>query len=117
MAKVIIKSGGGFLFVILVVGLTIFPISHAKALNRWVTVVNNTSTVMVHFYASNRDRRSWEEDILRRSVVYPGRKMNVNIDDGTGYCIYDLKAVFSDGGEAVRWGVNVCEVGLWTVVD
>ncbi|MCK4861972.1 MAG: hypothetical protein KAS85_08695, partial [Rhodobacteraceae bacterium] len=36
----------------------------AAALNRVVTIVNQTGFVMVEFYGSNKGTSSWEEDIL-----------------------------------------------------
>ncbi len=40
-----------------------------------------------------------------------------NINDGTGYCRYDLKAVFSDGSTAKRFNVDVCAIAEWTIHD
>jgi hypothetical protein len=85
--------------------------------NRRVTVINDTSTTMWSFYASNVGRLSWEEDIFGPSVLHSGRSVVVNIDDGTGYCLYDLKAVFSDGRQAIRHNFNVCEMVSWTIYD
>lgn len=90
-------------------------VSFAGDLNRHVTVVNDTDFTMMRFYASNRDSTSWEEDIFGDDVLPPHSQIDVNIDDGTGYCIYDLKAVFDDGEEVEERGLNVCEVGTWTV--
>ncbi len=90
-------------------------LSFAENLNRHVLVVNNTDFTMMRFYASNKDSTSWEEDILGDDVLPPHSQIDINIDDGTGYCIYDLKAVFDDGVEVEERGLNVCEVGTWTV--
>ena len=90
-------------------------LSFAENLNRHVLVVNNTDITMMRFYASNKDSTSWEEDILGDDVLPPHSQIDINIDDGTGYCIYDLKAVFDDGVEVEERGLNVCEVGTWTV--
>ena len=43
-----------------------------------------------------------------------GETVNVNIDDGTGKCRFDFKAVFQNGQELVRKNINVCEVGSFT---
>ncbi len=87
------------------------------ALDRNVRVVNNTSSTMVKFQASNTSRKSWEEDILGQEVLDPGESVRVNINDGTGYCIFDLKATFKGGATAIRRGINVCKVGTWTIND
>ncbi len=87
----------------------------AFALDRHVTVVNNTDFTIVEFYASSVGQDTWEEDILGKDTLEPGQKVKINIDDGTGYCKYDLKAVFNDGDEVVKKGMNVCEVGTFTI--
>ncbi len=86
----------------------------AAAQNRVVTIVNQTGYVMVRFYGSNKGSTSWEEDILGNDVLGGYDSININFDDGTGYCIFDFKAVFSDGDEVVTKGVNVCEIPKFT---
>jgi len=87
----------------------------AQAANRWVTIENDTSVTMREFYASNRDQRSWGSDWFGSSMLYSGQTVDFNIDDGSGYCIYDLKAVFVDGDEVTSMGFNVCELGTWRI--
>jgi len=84
------------------------------ALNRHVTVVNNTGFTMVKFYGSNTGSDNWEEDILGNDVLPSGSSVDINFDDASGYCKFDFKAVFEDGDELVRQNVNVCEVGTFT---
>lgn len=91
--------------------------SAAQAQDRHVLVINETSYTLVRFYASNVGTNDWQEDILGRGVLASGRYVNVNIDDGTGYCHFDLKAVFADGQQAIRRNVNVCTVASWTLYD
>lgn len=81
-----------------------------SAPDRHVRIINDTEHTMEHFYASNIDRRSWEEDILGQSVLTPGQSVNINIDDGTGHCAFDFKAVFDDGKALYRHAVNVCNI-------
>ena len=102
---------------ILVVLFLLSSTHDTEAQDRRVWIVNDTSWTMTHFYASNVDRTVWEEDILGRDILYPGERVRVDIDDGTGYCLYDLKAVFEDGDEVVRSGFDVCDSGSWTVYD
>jgi hypothetical protein len=86
----------------------------AERYNRVVTIINDTAVDMREFYASNKDATTWEEDILGQDMLPAGYQIDINIDDGTGYCIYDVKAVFVDGSEVVD-KVNVCETGTWRV--
>jgi hypothetical protein len=89
----------------------------ATAQDRHVQVVNETQHAIVHFYASNVDRGSWEEDILGESVLPVGQSVNINIDDGSGACLYDFKAVFEDGEELVRNGIDVCTTSTYTYTE
>lgn len=82
----------------------------AVAQDRRVRIINGTNHTMVRFYASNSSRTSWEEDILGRKVLPAGQSVMVNIDDGSGACLYDFKAVFDDGDELTRGQVNVCQI-------
>lgn len=84
------------------------------ALNRVVTIVNNTGYVMTEFYGSNKGTTSWEEDILGYDVLGGYESIDINFDDGTGYCMFDFKAIFSDGDEVVSKGINVCEIPTFT---
>jgi len=87
----------------------------AFAQNRVVQIINDTNVTMTHFYATNRDQRNWGQDWFGNSVLPSRSSVNVNIDDGTGYCIYDFRALFSDGDEVTNYGFNVCELGSWRV--
>ena len=96
------------------VGLSAAP---ANAQDRHVQVVNETQHAITHFYASNVDRGTWEEDILGENVLPVGASANINIDDGSGACLYDFKAVFEDGEELVRNGIDVCTTTTYTYTE
>jgi hypothetical protein len=89
----------------------------ALAYDRHVDIVNNSSYTIVEFYASSTGVKSWQEDILGSDVLQSGQQVRVNVDDGTGYCKYDFKAVYEDGDESISQGVNVCEIGTFTYSD
>lgn len=91
--------------------------SAAPQENRRVRVINHASSSIYYFYASNVDTGVWEEDILGTQTIPPGQSRIVNIDDGTGHCFYDLKAVLADGRKAFRYKFNVCTQASWTVTD
>lgn len=78
--------------------------------DRRVTIINATGVTMTHFYASNSGRNDWEEDILGQDVLRAGARIRINIDDGSGACIYDFKALFADGDELIRYRINVCQI-------
>jgi hypothetical protein len=82
----------------------------ASASDRRVTIINETNNTMVRFYASNSGRSAWEEDILGNRVLKPGQSVRINIDDGSGACIFDFRADFDDGDKLTRNRINVCEI-------
>ncbi|WP_430911855.1 hypothetical protein [Methylobacterium sp. sgz302541] len=86
----------------------------ADAANRHVDIVNKTGLSMHHFYASVTGTDDWEEDILGKDTIEDGETFDINIDDGSGKCKYDFKAVFENGKSLVRNNVNVCSISTFT---
>jgi hypothetical protein len=41
----------------------------------------------------------------------------INIDDGTGYCVFDFRAVFEDGEVLEKFGNNVCELAEFNYTE
>ncbi len=85
--------------------------------DRRVVIINDSSETLTHFYASNVGTNDWQEDILGQGVIAPGEQATINIDDGTGYCRYDFRAIFNNEREVIRPRVNVCEVATYTYTD
>ena len=86
----------------------------ASAANRHVDIVNATGLTLSEFYASNTGADDWEEDILGRDELADGETFEINVDDGTGACKFDFKAVFTNGTSHVQRGVNVCAISTFT---
>jgi hypothetical protein len=97
--------------------MVVAGISNAAALDRRVRIINNSSYDIHEFYASSVGAKTWEEDILGSDILTSGSDVVINIDDGTGYCKYDFRAVFEDGDEVVSDSVNVCEISEFTYSD
>ena len=87
----------------------------AAALDRRVTIINNTGQDIIRFYGSNAGTNSWEEDILGTSILPRGRSVSINFDDGTGYCTFDFKAELESGATRETYGVDVCRVSSVTI--
>lgn len=85
----------------------------ASAADRVVEIINETGQTMVEFYASVTSSNDWEEDILGDDTLDDGDSVDINIDDGSGKCSYDFKAIFESGAEAVKRGVNVCQISTF----
>ena len=86
------------------------PVQSRDGLNRRVRIHNNTGWTMLRFYASDSRVTDWEEDMLGQGTLAAGSSIMMNIDDGSGACIYDFKARFADGDELIRYRINVCEI-------
>ena len=86
------------------------PIQSRDGRNRRVRIHNTTGWTMLRFYASNTSRDDWEEDILGDDVLANNASIVMNIDDGTGACLFDFKAEFTNGQNLIRNNVNVCEI-------
>lgn len=89
----------------------------AQALDRRVTIVNNSSYDIVEFYASNKGTNDWQEDIFGDKMLPAGNSVQINIDDGSGYCKFDFLAVFEDGDKVISKNNNVCALGTFTFND
>ena len=88
----------------------VIQVQSRDGLNRRVTIHNQTGWTMREFYASDSRKSDWEEDILGADVLASGASLPINIDDGSGACVYDFKAVFTNGQELTRMNVNVCQI-------
>jgi hypothetical protein len=86
-----------------------------KDWDRRVLIINGTNTVVRAFNASNIKRKTWEEDMLGKRVLQPGQSFTANIDDGTGACLFDFRAVLSNGRNVEMRKVDVCRIRSWTI--
>lgn len=116
MTTLTTKLKAGLALAVLVATTALTP-GMASAEDRRVKIINETRHIIVRFYASNVNASDWEEDILGRDVLQPGQSVTVNIDDGSGYCLYDFKAVFDDGDSLVRQRVDVCKISSYRYTE
>lgn len=82
----------------------------AQDYDRRVMVHNNTGVTLTHLYSTNSGESSWGGDILGSSVIPSGEAVMVDFDDGSGACLFDVKARFADGDEVERRQINVCQI-------
>jgi len=92
----------------------IAPADIASAQDRRVFVINRTGQTIMRFYASRTSTDNWEEDILGEGILRNGERVRVNIDDGTGACMFDFKAVLRDKRELTRFNIDVCKTYEYT---
>jgi hypothetical protein len=89
----------------------------AAAIDRRVRIVNESSQNIVALYGVTVGVNEWRESLLGDDILPAGGSIILNFDDGTGYCRYRFRAVFSDGVELVRDSVNVCDIGTYRYTE
>jgi hypothetical protein len=66
--------------------------------NRWMTVNNysyNGTAINIYIIPAGANC-CWSHDLLGASVIPPGRSFNVNFDNGTGACVFDIRITSED---------------------
>ena len=81
------------------------------------TLTNNSSYAVKNFYTSPADVENWEEDVFGEKYLPAGNFVDVTIGDGRDVCVYDMKFVLEDDSEFVEQGVDLCELGEYTLSD
>ncbi len=89
----------------------------ASAQSRWVKVVNRSSDVVWVLYGTNTGNTKWGRDRLGGGVISPGYEIRINFSDGSGACVFDLRAETQDGRNWTKMGVNICDKDMWTLYD
>jgi hypothetical protein len=102
---------------LLLFGLIAAPLTAQSNDNRdrVVVLTNFTNATIYRIHASRSDLRDWQEDMLGSNILKSGESVAMNVDDGSGGCMYDIKVVFaSDMVHEIRQ-VNVCAISLINV--
>jgi hypothetical protein len=89
----------------------LFAAAPTLAANRQLTLVNATAHTMVRFYAATGV--AGEDDILGDRILKPGQSVRIDIDDGSGACVYNFRAEFDDGSKLDRPRIDACEIATY----
>jgi hypothetical protein len=82
----------------------------------WVRNDSNNTISELYLSASNLD--SWDNDLLGNVVLQSGDRFQVAFaDTSNNNCLYDIRAVFSDGQVVEDYQVNVCNNDYYTFFD
>lgn len=101
---------------IVAVGLVAMPVaSFAEDLTFVLT--NGSSYAVKSFFTSPADIDNWEEDVFGENYLPAGNQVNVTIGDGREQCVYDMKFVLEDDSEFLEKGIDLCELGEYTLSD
>ncbi len=89
------------------------PAGTQDEFNRDVSLINQSGDTIMYLYWSNVNMDNWGDDRLGANVLPDGQTWFVTVDDGTGACQFDFRAVTANGNEIERRNVNVC--GVWEI--
>lgn len=79
--------------------------------NRRIRVHNQTGWTITALYAADAGRTDWRGDLMNPAALSTGDSTVIDVDNGTGACVYVIRAEFSNGERLERVGVNVCRIG------
>ena len=94
----------------LVVRAAAGPVRSRDAHNRRVRVHNQTGWTMTRFYALAARPNVREANLLGVEALASGGSWALDLDDGSGACVFDFRAEFANSQTLVRQGVNVCRI-------
>ncbi len=80
-----------------------------------VTLQNQTGQTIKNLYASASNAAWNETDQLGSGVMPAGQQIALNLDNGSGQCEWDFKAVFNDGSEVRRYHINICTTPVYAI--
>ncbi|WP_333145398.1 MULTISPECIES: hypothetical protein [unclassified Microcoleus] len=80
-------------------------------------IINKTGTNITKFYTNPTGIDSWGEDILGIDILRPGESALITIRNSQNVCTYDIKAVFDDGEEIIKYKVDLCTIENYTFTD
>jgi len=87
--------------------------AHAEDLT--FTLNNGTGAAVVEFYLSPAEVDNWEENLLGDDALSAGASTDVTVADGRTTCVYDIKTVFKDGDVVDDRGIDLCDLGSYTI--
>ncbi|MGL6211048.1 MAG: hypothetical protein ACRC14_14595 [Paracoccaceae bacterium] len=81
----------------------------AEAQDMRMRIHNDTGYTLYRFYSTNTGSTRWGSDVMGSNTLASGSSMKLNFANSEGYCLFDFRAIFDNGVELTRQGVNVCD--------
>ena len=88
----------------------------AQSEDLYFTLKNKTRSTLTEFYLVPNYNGTWENDILRGTLL-SGESTEMYVEDGLTTCTYDMYGVFSDGNDFEEYNVDLCELTSYTISD
>lgn len=79
-----------------------------------LSISNETGSVITEFYSAASRSDQWSSNFLIHDVIENHVSVAIDLDDGSGRCIFAFKAVFDDGDVLVDRHVNICTTDTYT---
>jgi TIR domain len=80
------------------------------ALNRDITMTNQSGETIMYLYWSNTNQQNWGDDRLGSSVLPNGQQWFVTVTDGSDACEFDIMGVTASGRQIEHRAANVCSL-------
>ena len=86
----------------------------AFADGREMQIINQTGFEIVEFFSAHKDEADWGEEILQGDAIGGDAERLIDLEDGSGYCLYSFRAIFDDGEELISDDINICDLTMFT---
>lgn len=99
----------------LALALAVTTIGAALAEDLDFTLINSSNSDVVAFHVSHAGTGSWEENLIAGGFLPSGNELGIQIADGRSTCVYDILTEFADGQRLEDYGLDLCELGSYTL--
>ena len=86
----------------------------APAAAEYLRIVNRSGSTITAIWTSASSNNSWENELLRGRRLGNGQYYEMNIRNVID-CNYDLRVQWADGYTAEDYGINICQVDVYTI--
>ena len=98
--------------------LTAAPAASALAEKIDLQIINQTSFDVMEINLSPGNEESWGEDHLGEYILSPGGVLQLTLpDEAFTTCIYDFRAIFSDGDKIEDYDLDICQLDTYTLTE
>ncbi len=97
-----------------VVSALVASIGPAFADGREMQIVNQTGFEIVEFFRAHKDAADWGEELLMGEAIGGYAERLLDLEDGSGYCLYSFRVIFDDGEELISEDINICDLPTFT---
>jgi hypothetical protein len=94
--------------IILFIPVVFMGSQSALADRRDFRIVNDNDLAIERVYISSTQSRNWGSDVLGRDVLPSGQSLDVEFNNNSRQCVYDIRVVYEDNSyDLLR--ENLCE--------